>query len=119
MNVDACQADSILVPPDVAFVTGEFRPYLGGQLAREQTAWKEQGAPWGDPLEVLAAYIDGGKALRPRFCYWGHAIAGEDASTLLLLQACAALELLHAFALIHDDLMDDSDTRREIGRAHV
>ena len=52
--------------------------------------------------------------LRPRFCYWGHAMAGEDTGTLLL-QGCAALELLHAFALIHDDLMDNSPTRR--GRA--
>jgi geranylgeranyl diphosphate synthase, type I len=112
MSVNMCRADGVLVPADVTFVTGELRPYLAGVLAREQTTWKEQGAPWGDPLEVLGTYIDGGKALRPRFCYWGHAIAGEDASTLLLLQACAALELLHAFALIHDDLMDDSDTRR-------
>lgn len=111
MSVNVCQADGILAPADVAFVTGEFRPYLAGLLAREQTAWKEQGAPWQDPLEALTAYIDGGKALRPRFCYWGHAIAGQDTSTLLR-QACAALELLHAFALIHDDLMDNSDTRR-------
>jgi geranylgeranyl diphosphate synthase type I len=111
MSVNACQTDGILAPADVRFVTGELRPYLAGLLAREQTAWKEQGAPWWDPLEALAAYVDGGKALRPRFCYWGHAIAGEDTSTPLL-QACAALELLHAFALIHDDLMDNSDTRR-------
>lgn len=111
MSVNVCRAGGILTPADVTFVTGELRPYLAGLLAGEQTAWKEQGAPWWDPLEALAAYIDGGKALRPRFCYWGHAIAGEGTSTLLL-QACAALELLHAFALIHDDLMDDSDTRR-------
>jgi geranylgeranyl diphosphate synthase type I len=111
MSVIAWQADGSLVPADVTFVTGELRPYLDGVLAREQTAWKEQGAPWLDPLEELAAYLDGGKALRPRFCYWGHAITGEGTSALLL-QACAALELLHAFALIHDDLMDNSDTRR-------
>jgi len=112
MSVNACQADGILTSADVTFVTGDLQPYLAGVLTREGTAWKEQGAPWWDPLEMLGAYIDGGKALRPRFCYWGHAVAGEDASTQLLLQACAALELLHAFALIHDDLMDDSDTRR-------
>jgi geranylgeranyl diphosphate synthase type I len=111
MSVNACQADGFLAPADVTFVTGELRSYLAGLLASEQTAWKEQGAPWRDPLKALAAYIDGGKALRPRFCYWGYAIAGKDTSTLLL-QACAALELLHAFALIHDDLMDNSDTRR-------
>ena len=111
MSGSACQADGIAASADVMFVAGELRPFLACLLAREQTAWKEQGAPWGDPLEVLAAFIDGGKALRPRFCYWGYAIAGQDPGTLLL-QACAALELLHAFALIHDDLMDDSDTRR-------
>jgi geranylgeranyl diphosphate synthase type I len=123
VSVTACRADSIPGPADFMFVTGELRPYLAGLLAREQTAWKEQGAPWWDPLEALAAYIDGGKALRPRFCYWGHAIAGADTSTLL--RACAALELLHAFALIHDDLMDNSGTRRgrpalhrEIARQH-
>jgi geranylgeranyl diphosphate synthase type I len=111
MSVNVYRADGLVAPADVTFVTGEFRGYLAHLLAREQTAWKEQGAPWQDPLEAVAAYIDGGKALRPRFCYWGHAIAGEDTSTLLV-QACAALELLHAFALIHDDIMDNSDTRR-------
>ena len=111
MSVDVCRAVGVQAAADVTFVTGELRLYLAELLAREQTAWKEQGAPWCDPPEVLAAYLDGGKALRPRFCYWGHAIAGARTGALLV-QACAALELLHAFALTHDDLMDDSDTRR-------
>jgi len=118
------QADTVLAPADVTFVTDELRPYLADLLAREQTAWKERGAPWCDPPEALMAYLDGGKALRPRFCYWGHAIVGEG-TTPMLLRAAAALELLHAFALIHDDLMDESDTRRgrpalhrEIGGQH-
>lgn len=124
MSVSACEPGAVLTPEDVTFVTVELRPYLADRLAREQAAWKEHDAPWSDPPEVLAAYLDGGKALRPRFCYWGHAIAGEGPDPLLL-QASAALELLHAFALIHDDLMDDSDTRRgrpalhqEIGWQH-
>ena len=106
-----CPPDAALAPADVSFVTGELRPYLADLLVREQVTWKEHGAPWLDPLEALASYLDGGKALRPRFCYWGHAITGEDSSAVLV-QACAALELLHAFALIHDDLMDNSATRR-------
>jgi geranylgeranyl diphosphate synthase, type I len=111
VSVIACQSDAAQAPADIAFVTDELRPYLADLLAREQAAWKEHGAPWCDPPEALAAYLDGGKALRPRFCYWGHAIAGECTGPLLL-QAGAALELLHAFALVHDDLMDGSDTRR-------
>jgi geranylgeranyl diphosphate synthase, type I len=110
MNVTTRPASG-LAAADSAFIAGELRPYLSDLLTGEQIAWKEDGAPWCDPPQALAAYLDGGKALRPRFCYWGHAIASADSSTLLL-QACAALELLHAFALIHDDLMDNSATRR-------
>jgi geranylgeranyl diphosphate synthase type I len=111
MTVAAYQAESVPGLSDVTFVARELRPYLDDLLDGERTAWKEHGAPWWDPLQALAAYLDGGKALRPRFCYWGHAIAGTGAGPLLL-RACAALELLHAFALIHDDLMDNSETRR-------
>jgi geranylgeranyl diphosphate synthase, type I len=124
MSASACRSGAVIAPADITFVTDELRPYLADLLAREQAAWKEHGAPWTDSPEALAGYLDGGKALRPRFCYWGHAIAGEGTSPLLL-RAGAALELLHAFALIHDDLMDDSDTRRgrpalhrEIGWQH-
>ena len=57
--------------------------------------------------------VSGGKRFRAAFCYWGHravepALADEDA----LVRACASLELLHASALVHDDFMDASDTRR-------
>jgi geranylgeranyl diphosphate synthase, type I len=103
---------AVLAPDDITFVTGQLQPYLADLLAREQAAWNERaGLSWTDLPDTLAAYLDGGKALRPRFCYWGHAVAGQDAGPLLV-QACAALELLHTFALIHDDLMDGSDTRR-------
>jgi geranylgeranyl diphosphate synthase type I len=61
-----------------------------------------------------------GKRLRPRMAHWGWVAAGgldhghgyDD-----LVTACAALELLHAFALVHDDVMDESLARR--GRPSV
>ena len=81
----------------------------------------EQGerlAPLGaDAARLLAearASVSGGKRFRAAFCYWGfHAVAGaaEDADDALV-RACASLELLHASALVHDDYMDASDTRR-------
>ncbi len=55
--------------------------------------------------------LDSGKRLRPLFAFAGFAAAGgsiEKSTT----RAMAALELLQACALIHDDLMDGSDTRR-------
>jgi geranylgeranyl diphosphate synthase, type I len=61
--------------------------------------------------------LEGGKRLRPAFAYWGYRGAGGRDSEEVL-QAVASLELLHACALIHDDLMDGSDTRRGLPAVH-
>ncbi|HVQ94471.1 MAG TPA: polyprenyl synthetase family protein [Mycobacteriales bacterium] len=58
------------------------------------------------------AILGGGKRLRPTFCYWGWRAAGGPADAAEIVTAAAGLELLHAGALIHDDIMDRSDTRR-------
>ncbi|MET0495528.1 MAG: polyprenyl synthetase family protein [Actinoplanes sp.] len=63
--------------------------------------------------------LAGGKRLRPTFAYWGwRGIVGPDESIEPVLPALAALELMHTFALIHDDVMDDSATRRGGPTAH-
>ncbi|KQY63957.1 MULTISPECIES: polyprenyl synthetase family protein [unclassified Nocardioides] len=75
-------------------------------------------APLGDDAARLLAEarlaVAGGKRFRAAFCYWGYrAVATPNADEeRSLLRACAALELLHASALVHDDFMDASDTRR-------
>jgi geranylgeranyl diphosphate synthase type I len=57
--------------------------------------------------------LEGGKRLRPRFAYWGwRTVRGPDDDDGALVTAAASLELLHACALVHDDVMDVSDTRR-------
>lgn len=68
----------------------------------------EELSPLTDALSELIA---GGKRLRPAFCYWGfRGAGGEDGEAII--EAGAALELFQACALIHDDVMDGSDTRR-------
>jgi geranylgeranyl diphosphate synthase, type I len=62
-------------------------------------------------LSALEALLAGGKRLRPAFCYWGWRGAGGEESPELIT-AAASLELLQAGALIHDDVLDASDTRR-------
>jgi geranylgeranyl diphosphate synthase, type I len=62
-------------------------------------------------LDATTDLLAAGKRLRPAFCYWGwRAAGGEDCPQVFA--AAAALELLHASALVHDDVMDGSDTRR-------
>ena len=80
-------------------------------LGRQRAALGGIGAdllPW---LDAITGLLAGGKRLRPAFCYWGwRAAGGQDCPQIYA--AAAALELLHASALVHDDVMDASDTRR-------
>jgi geranylgeranyl diphosphate synthase type I len=62
-----------------------------------------------DAVEVFV--LGGGKRLRPAFAYWGYRGAGGPDRDEVVA-AVSALEMVQASALIHDDLMDRSDTRR-------
>ncbi|MFC0003322.1 polyprenyl synthetase family protein [Micromonospora siamensis] len=66
-------------------------------------------APVAEAIERFV--LGGGKRLRPAFAYWGYRGArGVDSDQVV--STLAALEFVQASALIHDDLMDRSDTRR-------
>jgi geranylgeranyl diphosphate synthase, type I len=67
--------------------------------------------------QAATELLSGGKRLRPAFCYWGwRGSGGPDCEPALV--AASSLELLQACALIHDDVMDGSDTRRGMPAAH-
>ena len=73
----------------------------------------------GPVTAVLRDFLlDGGKRLRPAFCYWGWRGAGGDGRDEGAVAAAAALELLQGGALVHDDLIDRSDTRRGLPAVH-
>ena len=78
-------------------------------IETERASLEPEAQPLLDELEALVT--SGGKRLRPRFCYWGHRAAG-GADGREIVRVGAALELLHTMALIHDDVMDRSDVRR-------
>jgi len=74
--------------------------------------------PLADAVERMLA---GGKRLRAAFCYWSwraHGGTPGDGREQAVLRAGAALELFQAAALFHDDVMDDSSTRRGLPTAH-
>src|SRR5215472_81484 len=68
--------------------------------------------------ELDSAVCAGGKRLRPELVAWGYRAGGCDLDDAVV-RAAAALELLHTFALIQDDVMDDSATRRGRPASHV
>ncbi|GGF33870.1 putative polyprenyl synthetase [Microbacterium sorbitolivorans] len=63
-------------------------------------------------LEHAAATLAGGKRLRARFAFWGWRAAGAASSPESVIALGAALEIFQAAALVHDDIVDNSDTRR-------
>lgn len=95
---------------------------------RLEDQWRERSPEAPDVLtadfpQLLRAWLlpTAGKRLRPVMCHWGWAAAhGSDGSGHHdLVAMCAALELVHLFALVHDDVMDRSDSRRGRTTTHV
>jgi geranylgeranyl diphosphate synthase type I len=68
--------------------------------------------------ELDSAVCAGGKRLRPELLAWGYRAGGRELDDAVV-RAAASLELLHTFALIQDDVMDDSPTRRGRPASHV
>ncbi|MGW2615126.1 polyprenyl synthetase family protein [Streptomyces sp. NPDC001500] len=72
----------------------------------------------GPVAEQLETAVGEGKRLRAAFCYWGWRAAGQPDSDALV-RAAASMEFVHAAAVVHDDLVDDSPLRHGRPTAHV
>lgn len=78
------------------------------------------------PAETLFAAMrysvfNGGKRIRPALCFAGALAIAEPDTTDTRAAVAAALEMIHAYSLIHDDLpaMDDDDLRRGKPTCHI
>jgi len=97
-------------------VDARLESLLDAEIAR----WAGFDPDLEAPLDALRAFVlGGGKRLRPAFCHWGFVGTGGDPTDPIWIEAGAALELLHCFALVHDDVMDGSGTRRGLPTVHV
>jgi geranylgeranyl diphosphate synthase type I len=103
---------TIELPPACAELTARVDEELGRFLKVQREAMAEV-----DPsttalfAELERVIASGGKRLRPLFCCLGHLAAGANIDERII-RAAAALELLHTFAIVHDDVMDRSPSRR-------
>lgn len=105
-------------PLDAAFraaVANEVSAFLDEQVDR----YGELGDGIRDVFALAREFTAGGKRIRPAFCYWSYIAATDAEPTPSILRAAASLDLLHVSALMHDDVMDASATRRGVPAAHL
>ncbi|HEX3087836.1 MAG TPA: polyprenyl synthetase family protein, partial [Ilumatobacteraceae bacterium] len=106
-------------PPSLATIASAVEARLRAVLDVEIERWSSFDEDLQLPVQHIARLVlGGGKRLRPSFCHWGFVGAGGQADDQRIVDAGAALELMHAFALFHDDVMDDAASRRGTPTTH-
>jgi geranylgeranyl diphosphate synthase type I len=93
--------------------------HLGGCLDRLLQADGNMPAHLRPLVACLRAYVTrGGKRVRPQLCIWAFQNNSVNPVDSNLLDLACAWEIFHAFLLVHDDLIDVADTRRQIPSLH-
>jgi geranylgeranyl diphosphate synthase type I len=107
-------------PPSLEKIATRVNRRLHELLDAEVARWGCFDADLIAPIrEIERLVLSGGKRLRPAFCHWGFVGAGGDPESPAVVDVGGALELLHAFALFHDDVMDDASSRRGSATTHT
>jgi geranylgeranyl diphosphate synthase type I len=107
-------------PPGLATIAARVDRRLVSLVAAERDRWAALDGDLAGPFDEITRMLQaGGKRLRPAFCHWGFVGAGGGVDDPRVVDVGAALELMHAFALFHDDVMDDAATRRGAPTTHA
>lgn len=100
--------------PELADIPGAVREELAAFLDQRREQVAAIGAPVTKAVSFLESFVlDGGKRVRPTYAWAGYLAAGRgEEDPEAMLRAAASLEFIQACALIHDDIIDASNTRR-------
>ncbi len=101
-----------------------FKGWMQAHLDRVEAAlsqWVDPQAPAQLGEAMRYAVLDGGKRLRPLLVHATAQAVGAPADSSAALRAACALELIHAYSLVHDDMpcMDNDVLRRGKPTVHV
>ncbi len=107
-------------PRSLSAIADRVCERLDEVLTPELERWAAFDDDLRDPMaEIRRLVLLGGKRLRPAFCHWGFVGVGGSPYASIVTDAGAAFELMHAFALFHDDVMDDAGSRRGEPTTHT
>ncbi|SEO97949.1 polyprenyl synthetase family protein [Trujillonella endophytica] len=113
-----------LAGADLPRIRSAVAAALSGFLEEQRAVLTGMDPSLTPVVDEVTAVADGGKRLRPAFAYWGwrgavEAVSGPAEDDAAVLRAVAALEFVHASALVHDDVMDGALTRRGRPATHI
>jgi len=107
-------------PAFLAEIGARVDQRMSALLDSDEARWSAVDPDLVPPLQSLhRLLLAGGKRLRPVFCHWAFVGTGGDPEDPRVVDAGAALELLHTFAVIHDDVMDASAMRHGAETIHT
>ena len=104
-------------PTDLDVLRSRVQAAIDRQIVQAGRSLGEIGNEIAPLTAAVSGLLSGGKGLRAGFLYWGFRAAGGDDSDALVRLA-ASMEFFQGAALLHDDVMDRSDTRRGMPAAH-
>ena len=109
---------AMAAPPRDEDLITRLQAQLDVFVATQRDRLADAGPEAAALLDAAHAAVSGGKRLRAAYCYWAWRAAGGSIEDDRPIVAGAALEWLQASALAHDDVIDESDTRRGRPSAH-
>ena len=104
-------------PLETSDLPARVQSAVDAEISFQSQVLSEIGDELTPLVGAVGALLQGGKRLRAAFFYWGYR-AGGGPDTGAVIRAATAMEFFQAAALLHDDVMDDSDTRRGMPAAH-
>src|SRR6478752_797906 len=109
--------DPVQTPTDLDVLRRRVQHAIDGQIAGATQSLAAIGDETAPLVAAVSGLLSGGKGLRAGFLYWGYRAAG-GADSDALVRLAASMEFFQGAALLHDDVMDRSDTRRGMPSAH-
>ena len=108
---------------------GQVQANLDSFCQKQRTDFEAISADLIPVVDYTQSLLQGGKRFRALFCYWAWRACLNDSSyhqseqeiqdsEQAIAGIAASLEMFHAAALVHDDLLDQSDTRRGAPAIH-
>lgn len=108
-------ASETIAPVDVMLAARRIFSLIGPELGQVELEFERQAQSSVQVIAFLGDYLraSGGKRVRPALTILSNYAVGGDGSRYNSIRMATVMEFLHTATLVHDDIIDDAETRRD------